>query len=82
MDSSAEAIAIVINGTEHLVETNRITYERLISLAHGKVPTGPNVCVSITYRAGAGGSHGTVPEGDTVEVVPGMQLHVRLTNKS
>jgi len=73
---------IVVNGRPKTVSTDDLTFDQVVKLAFDPVPSGPDVLITVTYRHAAGDKHGTLAEGESVEIKDGTVFHVTATNKS
>ena len=72
---------IIVNGREKVVTTKELSFAEIVALAG--LPTGPNICFTVTYRRGQGNKpEGTLVEGDSVKVKEGMIFNVTATDKS
>lgn len=70
---------IIVNGRQHSVEGDTITYEELVALAF---PSGPaDVMYSIMY-SGPNIADGSLGKGGSVAIKNGMKFDVSLTNRS
>lgn len=82
-DDHKKSITIYINGTEKRVEKGRLSYDDIVALAFDNPPKGDNVQISIQYSRGhSSKSKGTLVEGQSVEIVEGMEFDVTATNRS
>ena len=76
-------VTIIVNGQRKPVETEEISYERIVEIAFPDSPKGPNIFFTVAYRDG----HPRQPEGllaagDSVKVNEGMVFNVTRTDKS
>ena len=75
-------VTIVINGREHEVEKDEITYAEVVTLAFNNPPNDTTIFV-VTYRRGQGNKpEGTLVEGGSVKVKKGMIFNVTPTNRA
>jgi hypothetical protein len=75
-------VTIIINGREHQVEKDELTYAEVVELAFNNPPNDTTLFV-ITYRRGHGNKpEGTLVEGGTVKVKDGMIFNVTPTNRA
>lgn len=82
-DGHKKTVTIYINGTEKHVEKGRLSYDDIVALAFDNPPKGENVQISIQYTRGhSEKSKGTLVEGQSVEIVEGMEFDVTATNRS
>lgn len=78
-----KAVTIIVNGTQHEVEREKLTYEDLVNLAFdNKPPTGEMVSITVTYSKGEDGKQGSLQPGDDVKVKDGMIFNVKATDRS
>lgn len=78
-----KTVTIVVNGTEHEVEKDDISYEEVIQLAYENPPYGENTLFSVTYRRGNGNKpDGTLTVDECVKAKEGMIFDVTATDKS
>lgn len=77
-------LTIVVNGTEHTVENEIVTFGQLTEIAFPGHPNDPNLVFSVTFdKADSKPHHGTLAEGGTVTVKKkGTIFDVTQTNKS
>ncbi|KAA3435921.1 multiubiquitin domain-containing protein [Rufibacter hautae] len=74
-------ITIIVNGTQHVVAKEEMTFREIIGLA--ELATGPNVSYTLTYRKGHGNKpEGSMVEGDLIKVKDGMIFNGTATDKS
>lgn len=77
-----KTVTIYINGTPKQVEKGRLSYSDIVALAFDSPTTGENIQISIQYTRGHSGKKGTLVEGQSVEIVEGMEFDVTATNRS
>ena len=76
-------IEIFVNGREKTVTTRKLTFAEVVALAFDPIPSGPYVCITVTYRRGHGHKpEGSLVEGETVRIKKGMIFNVTATDKS
>ncbi|HXU94582.1 MAG TPA: multiubiquitin domain-containing protein [Gallionella sp.] len=76
-------ITIVINGTEVVVQKERLTFEEIIALGFENPPTGDGVQFTVQYSRGHSDKpKGTLIEGQSVQAKEGMEFDVTPTNRS
>lgn len=76
-------VTIVVNGEQHEVPKDEITFAEVVALAFPDGPQGPNYIYSVTYRKGPDHKpKGILAEGGSVKVKDGMIFDVRVTDKS
>ena len=75
---------IVVNGTEHVVPNEVVTYEAVVEIAFPNHPNNPDVLYSVTFEHAASKPHqGTLGPGGKVEVKKhGTEFDVTPTNRS
>jgi hypothetical protein len=80
---TVRAVTIIVNGREKTVESNRLSFDKLLALAFDPVPDGPNWCFTVTYRNGPRPNpEGTLIEGQSVRITDRMVFNVTATDKS
>jgi hypothetical protein len=81
-DKGPKPVTIVVNGTEHEVPKESISYEELLKLIGAPaLPDGQRY--SVQYSKGQGKKPtGTLIEGETVQVKKGMEFDVTPANRS
>jgi hypothetical protein len=75
---------IIVNGTEHEVSTEVLTFEAIVAIAFPNHPTDPNIVFSVTFEHAQSKPHqGTLATGGTVTVKRhGTIFDVTQTNRS
>ena len=64
-----EEYKIIVNGTEHVVRSDIVTFEEVIDLAFPGHPSGDNIVYSVTFeKARSEPHHGTLAPGGKVTV--------------
>jgi len=76
------AYQIFVNGTGETWPHAKINYEQAVHLAFPNGPTGGDVRYSVTWTKPDGQEGSLRPGGHSVDVVDGMTLDVRNTDKS
>ncbi len=75
-------VTIIVNGREHEVEKDEITYAEVVALAFNNPPNDSTIFV-VTYRRGHSNKpEGTLVEGGSVKVKKGMIFNVTPTNRA
>lgn len=84
VESKPQEITIIVNTRKKSVSKTALTYEEVVRLAFDNPPSGPNVCITVTYRRGpACNPQGTLVQGGKpVEIQNGMIFDVSATDKS
>lgn len=78
-----KVVTIYINGTPHEVEKSKLSYEEVIALAFDNPPQGEQVQITVQYTRGHSGKpKGSLVEGQSVQIVEGMEFDVTATNRS
>lgn len=78
-----KSVTIIVNTREKVVPKGKISYETVVGLAFGEVPTGDGITITVTYRRGSSGKpQGSLVPGGAVEVVKGMVFDVVRTDRS
>lgn len=76
-------ITVVVNGGQHVVPKEAISFDELVALAYPDATPSPDVIYTISYRRGHDDNQkGLLPEGGSVKVKDGMVFDVLRTDKS
>lgn len=78
-------ITILVNGEEIMLlpHVEAISYEEIVKLADGKLPTNPNTIYTVAYSNGPSSNpKGTLTKGRSVLVKEGMVFNVSKSDKS
>jgi hypothetical protein len=76
-------VTIVVNGEQHVVPKEEISFDEVVALAFPGAASGPDVIYSISYRRGhSDNQKGILAEGGSVKVKDGMVFDVLRTDKS
>lgn len=79
---SREVFEILVNGDDHVIDTNRINYDRVVNFYLGDGGT-PSAEYLVKYSHGpAKNPSGTLVQGHDVEVKDGMRFRVAGTGES
>jgi hypothetical protein len=82
-DNSKKPVTIYVNGTAHIVEKGKITFEQVVTLAFPTPPPGENIDYTVMYSRGAKDKpQGDLEPGQDVEVVEAMRFDVTPTDRS
>lgn len=74
---------IYVNSKPKPWSEKKISYDQVVFLAFGEVPTDPNVRYTVTYSRGHSDKpQGTMVKGDEVRVKNEMKFDVQPTNRS
>ena len=74
---------IIVNTREKTVDTDDLSFDRVVRLAFDPVPSGPNIMITVSYRHAAGEKHeGTLTQGESVKIKDGTVFVVTATDKS
>ncbi|MFA6554082.1 MAG: multiubiquitin domain-containing protein [Candidatus Paceibacterota bacterium] len=75
---------IIVNGTEHVLSTDVVTFEQVVEIAFPGHPTTPDTIFSITFEKAHSKPHqGTLAAGGSVTVKKhGTVFDVTQTNRS
>lgn len=74
---------IIVNGREKIVTQHELSYVDVVRLAFDNPQFNENIVYTVTYKRGPDDRReGTMVEGDTVKVKPGMIFNVTRTDKS
>jgi hypothetical protein len=78
-----KGFTIIVNGREHKVAMNVLTFEEVVRLAFPTPPSGDAVMVTVTYRnADSDRREGTLVEGQSVTIKNGTIFNVTATTRS
>jgi hypothetical protein len=73
---------IIVNGTEHTVESDVVTFEQVVAIAYPTPPT-PDTIFSVTYEKAKKHPHdGDLVAGQSVEIKNGTEFDVTPTGRS
>ena len=78
-------ITILVNGEEKMLlpHVKEISYEEVVKLAYGTLPTNPNTIYTVAYSNGPSSNiKGTLTKGRSVQVKEGMVFNVSKSDKS
>ena len=78
-------ITILVNGEEKMLlpHTDKISYEEVVKLAYGALPTNPNTIYTVAYSNGPiSNVKGTLTKGRSVIIKEGMVFNVSKSDKS
>lgn len=82
-NKSEKERTIIVNGREKVIASKELTFDEVVALAFDPVPTGPNICLTVTYRRGHGNKpEGSLNESESLKVKEGMIINVTATDKS
>ncbi len=74
---------IIVNGREHKVAQQILSFADVVKVAFPNPPTGENIVFTVTYRnADSEKREGTLIEGGTVNIKNGTIFNVTATDKS
>ncbi len=75
---------IIVNGTEHVVSDDVVTFDEIVEIAFPGHPTNPDIVFSVTFEKAESKPHqGTLAAGGTVTVKKhGTVFDVTQTNRS
>ncbi|MDE2071417.1 MAG: multiubiquitin domain-containing protein [Patescibacteria group bacterium] len=84
MADEKEAYKIIVNGTEHTVSNDVVTFEQVVKMAFPSHTHDPNVVFSVTFEHAESKPHqGTLAAGGKVTVKKhGTVFDVTQTNRS
>ncbi len=81
--TSGQHFAIIVNGREKIVTQHELSYLDAVRLAFDNPVFGENIVYTVTFKRGHDSKpEGTMVEGDSVKVKPGMIFNVTRTDKS
>ena len=81
----AQKIIVHVNGEEKVLppHTKQLSYEEIVKLAYGTLPTNPNTIYTVAYSNGPiENPKGTLTRGRSVLVKEGMVFNVSKSDKS
>lgn len=82
-DEERKAVTIVVNGTEHAVEKDDITYTQVVKFFAPDYSETSGITYSVKYKRGHGDKpEGTLAPGASVKVKEGMVFSVSETGQS
>jgi len=75
---------VIVNGSEHALQSNIVTFEQVVDIAFPGHPTNPEIVFSVTFEKADSKPHqGTLAAGGKVEVKKhGTVFDVTQTNRS
>jgi hypothetical protein len=77
-----EQFAVIVNGQQHAVESQIVSYEEVVKLAY-PTPPSPDTRYTVTYRNAKEPKEGSLAEGQSVEIKKeGTIFNVKATGKS
>ena len=80
-----QKITVLVNGEEKVLppQTKQLSYEEIVKLAYGMLPTNPNTIYTVAYSNGPiENPKGTLTRGRSVFVKEGMVFNVSKSDKS
>ena len=80
-----QKITVLVNGEEKVLplHTKQLSYEEIVKLAYGTLPTNPNTIYTVAYSNGpVENPKGTLTRGRLVLVKEGMVFNVSKSDKS
>lgn len=80
-----QKITVLVNGEEKVLphHTKQLSYEEIVKLAYGTLPTNPNTIYTVAYSNGPiENLKGTLTRGRSVWVKEGMVFNVSKSDKS
>lgn len=80
-----QKITVLVNGEEKVLppHTKQLSYEEIVKLAYGMLPTNPNTIYTVAYSNGPiENPKGTLTRGRSVLVKEGMVFNVSKSDKS
>jgi hypothetical protein len=82
-DKDPKTVTIVVDGTPHEVDKEKISYTEVVTLAYPDYPQHPEITYSVTYKRGPKSNHeGILSQGGTVMVKQDMVFNVSRTGQS
>lgn len=78
-----KTVTIIVDGTSHEVEKEKISYAEVVTLAYPDYPQHPEITYSVTYKRGPDANHeGILAQGGLVMVKKDMVFNVSRTGQS
>lgn len=82
-DKEKKTVTIIVDGTPHEVEKEKVSYADIVTLAYPDYPQHPEITYSVTYKRGPSANHeGILVPGGTVMVKKDMEFNVSRTGQS
>ena len=82
-EKGTRVFTVIVNGREHKVTEQVLSFADVVKLAFPNPPTGENIVFTVTYRnADSDKREGTLIEGGTVKIKNGTIFNVTATDKS
>lgn len=82
-DKDKKNVTIIVDGTPHEVEKEKLSYAEVVTIAYPDYPQHPEITYSVTYKKGPNANHeGTLAPGGSVMVKEGMVFNVSRTGQS
>ena len=81
--AAGQHFTIIVNGREKIVTQHELSYLDVVRLAFDNPVFNENIVYTVTFKRGHDNKpEGTMVEGDSVKVNPGMIFNVTRTDKS
>jgi hypothetical protein len=78
-----KTVTIFVNGTEELVDKDKVTYAEIVTFAFPDFPQHPERIYSVTYKKGPHEKpEGILAPGGSVDVRNGMEFRASFTGES
>lgn len=82
-DARKHEYEIFVNTRPHNVDSDIVSYTKVVNIAFPDQPTNPDVYFEVTYTKAVAPKHeGTLLDGEAVTVREGTRFHVTETNRS
>lgn len=82
-DKDKKTVTIIVDGTPHEVEKEKLSYADVVTIAYPDYPQHPEITYSVTYKKGPDANHeGTLAPAGSVMVKDGMVFNVSRTGQS
>lgn len=84
MEHHQKEYKIIVNGTEHTITTQVVTFDEIVNLAFPGHPTGPDIVFSMTFEHAESKPHQSTlaPGGEVTVKERGTIFDVTQTNRS
>ncbi len=82
-EDNRKTLQITVNGTPHQWTSREITYDEIVKLAYGTLPSNPRTYFTVSYKRGQGnGEQGKIAPGQNFKVTNNMKFYVTSSNQS
>lgn len=82
-DKTKKTVTIIVDGTQHEVEKEKVSYADIVTLSYPDYPQHPEITYSVTYKKGPDSNHeGILARDGWVMVKKDMVFNVSRTGQS